>query len=345
MRHPTSILLRSVVSVMLLGATATAEETQIVTPALNVRVSSRQVALNQPVRVEFVTSPRELPNIDIPQVVTDAISITAHDTWRLIGKPVVVEHDRIHTVEITFTVLPRMSGSVALPQIPETWMRNNQIAGLGLVQVAEKIQVGNDQLDLPNFCTGVAGYAWGTKLSEVKTVRIADNLIETKGDAAIARPQSGLELEFRNNELVAATIQAPGLSLDQARQSFFSHWGQPQIEEAAQVTWIVGWTRIMASEGIGGPGNIQLTVTREDIQDHLNQAKVKDAVFDLLDGPAPSRQALDDAATKQRQRQEAEDFLKEQQAKDAQTVKDNAPPATPVTPSDAAPQVVPPPER
>ena len=310
------------------------------TITINAQVSSRSVCMNQPVRIEFVTLPRQILNIDISQAVFNAITMSAHDTWRLLGKVAVLEHDRTHTVDIAFTVLPRMSGSVLLPQIPLTWVRGDQIADFGLVKVAEKIQVGTDQLDLPRFCLGVAGFAWGTKLSDVKTVRIPDNQIKVTGENAVATTRPGLQLDFRNNQLAAAIIDAPGLTIDQARQSFFAQWGLPQFEDQESVTWIVGWTSILATENPGGSGGIEITVTREDIQDHLDQAKVKAAVFDVIDGPVPVDEAASDAALKNKQKQDDEDFYKEQQDRAAQAAAP-VPVAPPAPPVDAAPPLPP----
>jgi len=342
MRYPVCLLL---LTGALLGSTMLvplhAEDSPTIT--VNAQVSSRSVCMNQAVRVEFVTLPRQVQNIDISQAVFNAITMTAHDTWRLLGKVAVLEHERTHTIDIAFTVLPRMSGSLLLPQIPLTWVRGDQIADFGQVKVAEKIQVGTDQLELPHFCLGVAGFSWGTKLADVRTVRIPDNQIKVNGENAVATTRPGLQLEFRNGQLGAAVIDAPGLTIDQARQSFFAQWGLPQFEDPEAVTWIVGWTSILATENPSGTGGIEITVTREDIQDHLDQAKVKAAVFDVIDGPVPVDAAASDAALKTKQKQEDEDFYKEQQERAAEAA---APAPAPITPSappvDAAPPLPPP---
>jgi hypothetical protein len=286
---------------------------------VNARVSNRQIALNQPVRVEFTTMPRQVENIDIATSVANGLLVNS--TWRLLGRPTVTEHDKTKTVTVAVLLLPRMAGQLVLPQIPITWLQGDQAAEFGQVTVASGVVVGGETKDLPKETTGVAGYAWGSRLVDLKTTRIADNLIEILPDRAIARPQPGLELVFRGGELSEAVIAAPGLTIDQARESFFSRWGLPQIEEPGSVTWILGWTRITASAPGGNVAGVKLTVTREDIQSRLNKTQVKDSVFNVLDGPsaaAPAEETEDQA--KERRKRDADEFLKQQASQPAKSV-------------------------
>ncbi|MBA2480602.1 MAG: hypothetical protein H0V44_08065 [Planctomycetes bacterium] len=299
------------------GVAAGTESNHIIT--VNARVSNRQIALNQPVRIEFTTMPRQVESVDIAKSVANGLLVNS--TWRLLGRPTVVEHDKTKTVTVAVNLLPRTTGNLVLPQIQVSWLQGDQAAEFGQVAVTSGVIVGGETKDLPKETTGVAGYAWGSRLVDVKTTRIPDNLIEYLPDRAIARPQPGLELVFRGGELSDAVIAAPGLDIDQARESFFSRWGLPQIEEANAVTWILGWTRITASASGGDVPGVKLTIVREDILARLNQSQVKDSVFSVLDGPsaAPPAEESEEQARDRRKR-EADEFLKQQQ--NAKTVPD-----------------------
>ncbi|MBA3708305.1 MAG: hypothetical protein H0W83_05750 [Planctomycetes bacterium] len=290
-------------------ATPSPEATRIIT--VNSHVSNRQIALNQPVRIEFTTMPRQVANIDIETVVGN--SLLVNSSWRLLGRPSVVEHEKTKTITIGVALLPRTVGSLALPQIPVSWLQGDQAAEFGVVTVANGVLVGSETKDLPKETAGVAGFPWGAHLADLKTTRIADNLIEYLADRAIARPQPGLELIFRGGDLSEAVVAAPGLTIEQARESFFSRWGLPQIEEPNSISWILGWTRITATTPGGDATGVKLTIAREDILAKQNQTAVKDTVFDVLDGArTPPAQVETEEQAKERRKHEAEEFLKMQ---------------------------------
>src|SRR4051812_37833696 len=67
-------------------ATPSPEASRIIT--VNSHVSNRQIALNQPVRIEFTTLPRQVDNVDIANVVAN--SLLVNSSWRLLGRPSVV---------------------------------------------------------------------------------------------------------------------------------------------------------------------------------------------------------------------------------------------------------------
>ncbi len=274
---PTRTLFLIALAIAASGAQA--EEDRVMSD--NENVSSRSIALNQPVKFEFITMPRQVANLDIAQSVANAITLGGHNAWRLVGHPVVIEHERTHTIDVMYTLLPRVSGPQLLPQIPLNWLKTDQVATFGQVKVDEHILVGGDLVAPPKECAGVAGFAWGSLLENLKTVRIADNLIAGTPERTVATIKPGLELIFRMGELSAGQLAVPGLTLDQARESFYGRWGEPQIEEHGAATWILGWTRITATETDKG---VTLDLVREDINDNLDHARIKSSVFEVLEG-------------------------------------------------------------
>lgn len=278
----------------------------------NSRVSSRNLALNQPVRVDFTTLPRQIEGVDIAAAVTNALAVgAANDHWRLLGEVKVSEHEKTHTLQIAFALAPRRTGEYALPAIPVTWLANEQVVEMGLVTVAERIAVGTEQRPLPKEIDGVAGFAWGIPLEEAaprlgKTERV--------GDATIAKPAQGLTLAFRGGLLCEATLDVAGLTLDRARDSFLERWGAPQIDAkdeagaTTSLTWILGWTSIVARPANGG---IALTLTREDLQERLARRQVGASVFDVLEGPGIAPEPVTPEVESERRASEAEkDFGK-----------------------------------
>jgi hypothetical protein len=264
-----------------------------------------------------VTTPRQIENIDIAAAVANAITLSG-TPWRMLGRPLVSEHEKTHTITVSIALLTRQPGRQPLPQIPLTWLQGDSYAEFGPAKVSDKIAVGGEELDLPKECVGVAGFIWGSKIAELKTTRIPDNLVVDEGTRIVAKPQPGLELIFRGGELAEASVAAPGLTLDQARDSFFTRWGLPQLEEAAgehpaAITWIIGWTRITATQGAGDAG-VRLTLVREDIESRQSQERVKGAVFDVLEGANVKLPAETEEQAKERRKREAEEFLKAQQA-------------------------------
>jgi hypothetical protein len=328
MRYAPLLALVAIVSIGSVQAQAADPQRAI---TVNARISppSKEIALNQPLRIEFVTTPRQVENIDIAATVANAVTLSG-TPWRLLGRPVVSEHEKTHTITVAFALLPRKDGNMPLPQIPLPWLQGDSYAEFGPAKVSNKIAVGGEELDPPKECVGVAGFIWGDKLADVKTTRIADNLFKDDGARVIATPQPGLDLIFRGGELAEAAVAAPGLTLDQARDSFFTRWGLPQLEEAASadhpasITWIIGWTRIMATQGAGDAG-VRLSLVREDIEARQSQERVKGAVFDVLEGANLKQPAETEDQAKERRKRETEDFLKAQQA--ARKSTDGAAPA------------------
>ncbi len=274
---------------------------------VNSSVSSRTVAFNQAVRVEFTTLPKQIDGVDIVASVANALAIGSGNHWRPLGPPVVTELSKPRPapkpavdgepvtplkaevpmpkpINVVFVLLPRASGDVALPRIPLTWLQGDQLADFGSVTVKREIQVAGQVRDLPKECTGVAGFAWGSKLPELVTAgKLSESQLDRSNPAQlVARPQPGLELLFKADELAAATITTPGLTIDRARISFLDRWGLPQVDTAQGVTWFLGWTRITATT-VGD--TVKIDLVREDVQARLDSGQVQSGVFTVLDPP------------------------------------------------------------
>jgi hypothetical protein len=292
---PPAVLLLLAPSLALCAAADTTSRPTFI----NTKISSPKISLNEIERVEFTTMPRDIENVDIAAAVANALRLGAGSQWRLVGKPIITElantpagvdptkpaptvvRERPRPVTVVFTLLPRVAGDLALPDVPMTWLQGNQVAHFPTVVVDASIKIGSSSQDLPREVGGVAGYAWNAKLSEVKEHLPADQ-IEVQKDRTLVHPQKNLTLIFMGGTLAGAVLIAPGLTIEQARLEFLKHWGVPQIEEALTLTWIMGWTSISArADGAG----IALELVREDVQANLTHTQVSAEVFSLLDGP------------------------------------------------------------
>lgn len=262
------------------------------TAFFNQKVSARTVALNQPVRLELTTVPRQVEGVNIEASVADAVTLGAPQHWRLVGKPSVQTDEKTRTVRVSVVLLPRQVGEHPLPNLPVSWLPGEQIAEFGSAKVEPSIVVGAETRPLPSELSGVGGFAWGARLDDLKAVI---GPVTTDGERAVANPKPGLALGFRRGELVEATVDAGDLTIDTARASFLARWGSPQIDEAGAITWILGWTRITAAPAPDGKG-LRLIVAREDLLARMTQARIADSVFGLLEGgarpaaPAPAAQ-------------------------------------------------------
>jgi len=256
---------------------------------VNAKVSSRSIAINQPVRVEFVSMPRQVEGVDIAATVLTALEVgRVAASWRLMGRPMVTEHEKTKTVTVSFAVLPRQVGELPLPAIPLRWLSGDQIAELGAVKVLPALQVGSENRPMPKEVVEVAGRAWASKFSAAEFK--PDQLQQFK-EAVVARPQTGLELIYRSGELAEAVLLAPGLDLTQARESFLNRWGAPQFDQGTErIAWVLGWTAITATpyaeaaaNGAAARSGVRVHLVHEGIQAHLNESRVREQVFSVLD--------------------------------------------------------------
>ena len=263
---------------------------------INARVSAKEICLNEVVRVEFTTLPRDLESVDIAQSVANSLRLSAVNSWRLVGEPVVTEalraaplptdgdkptRERPKPITVVFNVLPRTTGDVALPDIPITWLQGNSIARFQPVVVKPNLMIAGKVADLPREAAGVGGFPWSSTLDEVRT-RVAADKVKKDGARTLVAPQPNLTLVFTAGVFGEALLRAPGLTKEQARTSFLQRWGIPQSEDASSLTWIVGWIRITARPDADG---ITLQLVREDAQAEIAKSQVTGDVFDVLDGP------------------------------------------------------------
>ncbi|GDY13842.1 hypothetical protein LBMAG53_27200 [Planctomycetota bacterium] len=251
---------------------------------VNARVSSRQIAFNQVVRLEFTTMPRQIPGIDIAAAVANAVALDSK-RWRSLATPIVVENEKTRTVAVTLALIPRVAGDVQLPAIPLTWLSGEQLADLGVVTVAEHLALAGDTIPQPKETIAIAGIPWGAKLLDLTAAggALAKVLIDRQKDRVTASPQDGLTLIFRHGELGEATLVAKGLTLERAREQFMRRWGMPHLTTEQALTWYLGWTTITAT--VTGDG-VTLGFVREDSEARRNQADVEQGVFGVLDGAA-----------------------------------------------------------
>lgn len=315
---PPAVLLLLAPSLALYAASDTTSRPTFI----NTRISSPKICLNEIERVEFTTMPRDVESVDIAAAVANALRLGAGGQWRLIGKPSITElsgtptavdpnrpaptvvRERPRPVTVVFTLMPRVAGDLALPDVPLSWLQGNQVAHFPVVVVDASIKVGSSSQDLPREVDGVAGFAWNAKFSEVKEHVPADQ-IEILKDRTLIRPQKNLTLDFFGGTLAGAELIAPGLTIEQARLEFLKHWGLPVIEEPSALTWILGWTRITAKADANG---ISLELVREDVQANLTHTQVSAEVFGVLDGPLQET-AEQAEARRAREAREALDHL------------------------------------
>lgn len=248
---------------------------------VNHKVSSRKVSVNQPVRLEFTTMPRQIEGIDVAAAVTNGIALAGAATWRLSGKPTVSEAEKTKTLTVMVTLLPRTAGDLALPAIPLTWLSGEPRPDFGVISVSQTIAIAGEAKPLPPEYDGVGGFLWGAKQEELVGKEIPAAAVSTQGERTVARVSGSLELGFRAGELADATLLASGLTLEQARASFCERWGLPTSEDAMAMTWILGWTRITAVPSADG---VKIDLLREDLQAKQAAGQVKARVFNLLEG-------------------------------------------------------------
>ncbi|MBA3699244.1 MAG: hypothetical protein H0W78_10350 [Planctomycetes bacterium] len=266
---------------------------------INARVSAKEICLNETVRVEFTTLPRDIEGVDVAQSVANSLRLSATTTWRLVGEPTATEvlrgapspaapaegdkpaRERPKPITVVFHVLPRTTGDVSLPDIPITWLQGNTVARFAPVVVKPNLIIAGKISELPREAAGVGGFHWSSTLDEVRT-RVDESKVKRDGQRTLITPQPNLTLIFTGGIFGEALLRAPGLSKEQARTSFLQRWGIPQQEDANSLTWIIGWIRITARPDADG---ISLQLVREDAQAQLANAQVTGDVFNVLDGP------------------------------------------------------------
>ncbi len=284
---------------------------------INSHLSSTKIALNEPVRVEFTTLPREIEHIDITSAVANALCLGAGASWRLLGAPLISEQsvgssaavdpakpvrERPKPITVVFTLLPRKPGDLQLPDVPMTWLQGNQVAHFGIVTVDPSIKVGGAEQDLPKEASGVVGLPWNTKFTEVKDHFPADQ-IENAKDRTLVHIMKTFTLEFVGGGLAQSTLVIPGRTIEQMRLEFLKRWGVPQTETPEALTWIIGWTCITVAANADNSG-LTMTVGREDIQAAMDHTHAVTEVFDVLEAPVQeTKEQADSRKTKEIQQE------------------------------------------
>lgn len=265
---------------------------------INARVSAKEICLNELVRVEFTTLPRDIEGVDVAASVANSLRLSAVTTWRLVGEPIVSEslrtaptpadgdkdkpvRERPKPITVVFNVLPRTTGDVSLPDIPITWLQGNTVARFQPVVVKPNLMIAGKVSDLPREAAGVGGFPWASTLDEART-RVATDKVKKDGVRTLIAAQPNLTLIFTGSTFGEATLRAPGLTKEQARTSFLQRWGIPQSEDANSLTWIIGWIRITARPDADG---ITLQLVREDAEAEIAKSQVTGSIFNALDGP------------------------------------------------------------
>lgn len=265
----------------LLGAAETAPAIKPIQVG-NTRIEPSEAALNQPVRLDFTTMPRQVDGIDIGTAVTNALMLAGGEDWRILGKPSVDElGSKSKAVRVVVTLLPRRSGTRPVPDIPITWLQGNYVAHVDPVRVLDRIQVAGTLREPPKETAGIADWKWGMTFAEAEG-RTTPGQIEKAADRIRVKAGDGLVLDFVEQRLAQATLTVPDLDLEGGRIGFLERWGLPIDEAQGQMRWIIGWTVITAAPGEGGKG-VVLTFQREDILGELAKTLVKTRVFNILD--------------------------------------------------------------
>ncbi len=261
-------------------ATANANDSK---PTLFIKntVSARKVAVNQAVRLEFVTMPRQIEGIDIAGAVANGIGLAGAGTWKLLGKPLASENEKTRIVTVVVSLLPRTTGDISLPSIPLTWLSGEPRTDFGTITIEQRIAIAGEDKPLPPEYDGVGGFAWGARQDELIGKQIPATAVSAQGDRTVAKVSGSLEVGFRGGELSDAVLLASGLTLESARTSFCGRWGMPLSEEPGNLTWVLGWTRITATPS---PDGVRIELLREDIQAKIAAGQVKSRVFNLLEG-------------------------------------------------------------
>lgn len=250
---------------------------------VNQKVSSRQIALNELVRIEFTTIPKQIDAVDPQASIEGGLALAASTKWSLIGRPTVILDEKTKLVRCIIALMPRQPGELELPTIPVRWLSGDLIVEFGSVKVDAAVAIGTERKELPREVQSVAGFAWATSRAELEKVILKEKFAEVDG-LTVANPFPDLQLVLRADQLAEARLTTRGVTLAQAKDSFLSRWGLPMQDGEQSLVWLIGWTRITAVPTEGG---VRLTFVREDVLARAIRAEVNARVFTLLDPVAP----------------------------------------------------------
>lgn len=257
------------------------------------RVSAREIALNDSIRISFTTGRPQLPEVDRSATVRNALALrSVQDSWRVIGEPVLEQHERALDVTVIIRLAPRLPGRLNLPQIPVAWMLGEHVVNLGAVTVRPEIRVGGDSRPLPVELTSIAGFTWGMTLDKLRSQLPAEAI--DPGPPPRIQPRDGLHLQLVGGQLARATLSTEGLEKVQARSSLVDRWGHPSHECDERIEWHVGWLHIVMT---AVNGVLKLEFQHGRIQAEGLRAEIQRQVFGALEEdlrqPEEAKDAVD----------------------------------------------------
>ncbi len=256
------------------------------------QISSRNIPLNGIVQVRFSTMPPQAEDVDPVTTVRNALTTASvRRDWRLHGEASIDQHPRARDISVSFALMPRRSGEIALPTIPVSWMGRDQFAELGTVVVEPALRMGTESLPLPSQINHIAGHDWGTSASDLAKTYPPHRFLEA-GETRPASIQANehLQLVLRRDHLAEAWLNAREVQLDAALEHFIDRWGDPLVNELhhpdePHIIWQIGWLRIRAmSHPVGGT---RIHLVHEGIARQLVGSAVASDVFAMLDGRTP----------------------------------------------------------
>jgi len=277
-------MLRILCVLPLLACTALATAAQF-----NPRISDRDIALNDSVRVTFSTMRPQRPEVDIRSTVNGALTLPGvREHWRVIGEPEVVQHEKVKDISVTMVLAPRHAGTLALPDIPIRWLDGDRIAEFATVDVADHIQVGKTEKPLPPELQAIGGYEWGIGAEAILAIDSRNRIDAERDGSTVILTPGGLQLVLIEDQLTEAILTVADLSLERAGSSFVERWGVAHERPDGSLHWIVGWLEIVAEPAGNGS---RLRFAHEGVRSTAIAAKVANDVFDVLEGAAPDDSA------------------------------------------------------
>lgn len=263
----------------------------------NPRVSAREIAFNEPVRLTFATTRPQL-EVDIARELRTALELpSVSRDWGLAAAPEVVQHEKAMDVTVTLLLRARSSGEVALPTIPVAWLEGKRSAVFPTVTVHNHIRVGSETRDLPVELEAVADYAWGSDRAAILAADSRNRVVEETGRETLIATPGGLLLRLLDGRLAEVRLVAEGLKLDGALGSFVQRWGTPEERGEERARWQLGWLDI---EAVDGETGVIVTLVHQGIAGEATRKRVQGEIFRLLEtghGTAPvATPPVDDGA-------------------------------------------------
>ena len=256
----------------------------------NPRINSRDIALNEMVRVTFSTMPIQVPGVDVEQSVLRSLQAgKGSRDWRLLNTPLITVHEKGNDVEITLELLPRRSGELPLPAIDLPWLEGTHKTDFGAIRVGYRVDLAEDDSQAaPAEVDGIAGFSWGDDIKVVAQRLNKEIDAQTKKISL----SDQLQLDFPAGTLARATLITQGVDLRDSRPQLVKRWGTPIRTITAgggKLEWSLGWIWITASqEG----DNLIVSIANERIEQQAADIFLKQQLFAPLDQDQSVKQKL-----------------------------------------------------